>query len=127
MATRFPKTTKFRKRKVLSGDNIKTKRLCTKNFQNHKIETKVDFYKKGCLKDGWSFNMEQFPSSFVGYMLGLVDECPKAQETSLFETKDRRNANKQWKNVTFTYLLWFVPRKVLGVWKKNNFSSKTSY
>jgi hypothetical protein len=49
--------------------------------------------------------MEQFPSSFVGYLLGLVDECPKAQEINIFETKDRGNANKQWRNVTFTYLL----------------------
>jgi hypothetical protein len=52
VATRFPNTTKFRKRKALWGNNIKTNRFCTTNFQNHKIETKGDFFRKSCLKDG---------------------------------------------------------------------------
>jgi hypothetical protein len=38
-------------------------------------------------------------------VLGLVEECPTAQKISIFETKDRRNANKEWRNVTFTSLL----------------------
>jgi len=56
--------------------------------------------------------------------LGLVDECPKAQEICIFEIEDRGNANKQWRNVTSPTYFDLYQEKYRVCEKRTNFQAK---